>query len=338
MREPDDLRRPAGPATDDVAPIWVLDDPADGASAQAIAVAERLGVPHLRVPLSWGWKAPFAGLVRGGSLRGLQSTGWPFSAPHGPALALSGSARSQAVALWLRANFGTRIVHFSLPRQRASQFDLLVVPRHKRPPTRPNVLSVLGEPTRLSPLSLSQARVAWAGRLSHLPRPLVTLLIGGGRFGAELQPSAAYGLARRVARMAASAGGAVLATTSRRTGEQATAALAEGLAPSMHLLYRWGEPGENPYAGMLALADAIVATGDSPTMISEACGTEAPVFLASQTDSASLRRLHTLLYRAGQARPLGDSFSPWPRTPLDEAGRVATEIRARMSVGPQAVD
>ena len=175
MREPADLSRPVGAPTDDVAPIWVLDDPADGASAQAIAVAERLGVPHLRVPLLWNWRAPFAGWATGRSLRGLHSSGWPFSAPRGPALALSGSARSEAVALWLRASFGTRIVHFAQPRWRARQFDLLVLPKHRRLPARPNVVAVLGEPNRLSPLLLSQARVAWAGRLSHLPRPLITL-------------------------------------------------------------------------------------------------------------------------------------------------------------------
>ena len=28
----------------------------------------------------------------------------------------------------------------------------------------------------------------------------------------------------------------------------------------MHQLYRWGEPGENPYLGFLASADAIVVT------------------------------------------------------------------------------
>ena len=338
MREPADLSRQAGLPIDDVAPIWVLDDPADGASSQAIAVAERLGVPHLRVPLSWSWRASFAGLATGRSLGGLHSSGWPFSAPRGPALALSGSGRSQAVALWLRGNFGTRVVHFAHPRWRARLFDLLVLPKHQRPPARANVVTVLGEPNRMSPLVLSQARVAWAGRLSHLPRPLITLLVGGGRLGAELQPSVAYGLARRVARMAAAVGGSVISSTSPRTGEEATAALAEGLAPSMHLLYRWGEPGDNPYAAMLALADATVVTGDSASMISEACGAEAPVFIAAHSDAPGQRRMHVSLYRAGQARPLGDSFSPWPRTPLDEAGRVAMEIRARMSVGPRATD
>ncbi len=338
MRDPATLRVPAGRSTDDIAPVWVLDDPLDSASDQAIGVAERLGVPHLRVPLAWRWRARVSGLSRNGSLGGLLAPGWPFSAPRGPALAISASPRSEAVALWLRNRFGTRVVHCGRPRWRGGLFDMLVVPRHLRPPAGANVLSVLGEPHRLSPLALSQARVSWAGRLSHLPRPLITLLAGGGGHGGEMRPAASHALAQQVARMAMTAGGSVLATTTRRTGMEATDALAAGLAPCMHVLYRWGEPGENPYAAMIALADVLVVTGDSPTMISEACGGEAPVFIASQGDIPSHRHMHQTLYRADQARPLSSGIAPWTRASLDEAGRVAGEIRARMSIGPQAVD
>ena len=338
MRDPSALGRPVTLSTDEIAPVWVLDDPYDHGSSQAIGIAERLGVPHLRVPLAWRWQARLTGFGRHGSLRGLQSHGWPFSAPRGPALALSASPRSEAVALWLRNGFGTRIVHCGLPRWNAKLFDLLVVPRHLRPPELPNVLPVLGQPHRLSPLVLSQARVAWAGRLSHLPRPLITVLVGGAGSGGGLRPSAANALGRQVARAAATAGGSVLATTTPSTGNEATDALAAGLAPSMHLLYRWGEPGENPYTAMIALADVVVITGGSTAMLSEACAGEAPVFIASLGDTPVLRRFHESLYRAGQARPLGPTVSPWTRTSLDEAGRIATEIRARMSIGPQAAD
>ncbi len=345
MTEPAGLHRRTGPSVDEIAPVWVLDDPRAGTSGQAIGVAERLGVPHLRVPLSWNWQAHLAALPATGSLRGLataQGGGrvWPFTAPRGPALALSAGSRSQAVALWLRSTFGTRIVHCMMPHlgYHAALFDLLVVSRHDRPPPLPNVLPVLGVTHRLSPLVLSQARVNWAGRLAHLPRPLVALLVGGGLHGAELRPSVANTIGRQVAMLTASLGGSVLATTSRRTGAEATDALAAALAPAMHLLYRWGEPGVNPYAGFLGLADAVVVTGDSVSMISEACGSEAPVFIVTHGEGLRHRRLHASLYDAGQARPLGDSLSPWPRTPLDESGRVAIEIRNRMVIGPQAVD
>lgn len=338
MRDPAMLRTPAGHSTDDIAPVWVLDDPSDGASDQAIGIAERLGVPHLRVPLAWRWQARLAGVSPRGSLRGLLAPGWPFSAPRGPALAISASPRSEAVALWLRNRFGTRVVHCGRPGWQGRHFDMLVVPQHLRPPVGANVVPVLGEPHRLSPLVLSQARVSWAGRLSHLPRPLVTLLAGGGGHGGGMRPSAAHGLGQQVARMAMAAGGSVLATNTRRTGAAATEALASGLSPSMHVLYRWGEPGENPYAAMIALADVVVVTGESTTMISEACGSQAPVFIDSQGDLPRQRRLHDSLFRAGHARALGSGVAPWTRLPLDEAGRVATEIRARMSIGPRAVD
>ena len=338
MRDPGMLRTQAGRTTDDIAPVWVLDDPLDSASDQAIGIAERLGVPHLRVPLAWNWRARVSGLSQRGSLGGLLAPGWPFSAPRGPALAISASPRSQPVALWLRNRFGTRIVLCGRPRWQGGLFDLLVVPRHLHSPDGGNALPVLGVPHRLSPLALSQAKVSWAGRLSHLPRPLITLLAGGGGHGGEMRPAAAHSLARQVARMAITAGGSVLASNTRRTGLEATDALASGLAPCMHVLYRWGEPGENPYAAMIALADVLVVTGDSVTMVSEACGGEAPVFIASQGDAPRQRRLHHTLYQAGQARPLGGGVAPWVRTPLDEAGRAATEIRRRMSMGPQAVD
>ncbi len=344
MREPAGLSGGARLAIDEIAPVWVLDDPRAAISGQVIGIADRLGVPHLRVPLMWNWKALLAGLMPGGSLLGLATSGnnppWPLSAPRGPALALSAGARSRGVALWLRTSFGTRIVHCGGPglSLHAGLFDLLVVSRDAAAP-RPNVLPVLGVPHRLSPLVLSQARLSWAARLAHMPGPLITLLIGGGSAqGGEFRPHAAHALARTVAGLAIAAGGSVLASTSRRTGADATEALAAGLAPSMHLLYRWGEPGENPYAGFIGLADATIVTGDSFSMISEACAGQAPVFIASFGDNARHRAFHASLYRAGQARPLGDDLSPWPRTPLDEAGRIASEIRARMAIGPQAVD
>jgi mitochondrial fission protein ELM1 len=122
--------------------------------------------------------------------------------------------------------------------------------------------------------------------------------------------------------------GSVLATTSRRTGAPATEALSTALAERPHRLFRWGEGGANPYAGFLAWADAVVVTGDSVSMLSEALATSVPVFVA---DPGGLgprhRRLRESLIRAGQARGLGEGW--FDRHPLDESARVAAAIRAR---------
>ena len=320
--------------------VWVLDDPRPGTSAQAIGIAERLGVPFRRIPLAWRWATHLAGLVPGGSLAGLagasrqaarqaegQTQGQGGAAP--PGLVISAGRRSAAVALWMKHQYGCHVVHCMSPGAAGllhrHLFDLLVIPEHDNPKPAPNVFPVLGAPHRLSPLLLRQAEQAWRDRLSHMPHPRIALLVGGPVGGQDMPPTLAHTLGRRVARLAAARGGSVLATTSRRTGVEATEALAAGLASSLNLLYRWGEPGENPYRGFVASADAIVVTADSVSMISEACATEAPVYVALPELAG---RRHSLV-EAGQVRPFGAVVSPWPRVPLDEAGRVAAEIRRR---------
>jgi mitochondrial fission protein ELM1 len=145
-----------------------------------------------------------------------------------------------------------------------------------------------------------------------------------------MPPALAHTLGRQVGKLAAALGGSVLATTSRRTGAEATEALGAGLGRSLHLLYRWGEPGANPYLGYLATADAIVVTSDSIAMISEACATAAPVFVAlPELAGIRHRRLIAALVKAGQVRPLGRDLTGWKREPLDEAARVAREVLRR---------
>jgi hypothetical protein len=340
--------------------VWVLDDPRTGTANQALGIAERLGVPFRRVPMMWNrWTAHLAGLVPGGSLAGLRQPARRIAVelarstagvslpgrlvnggvepPPRPDVVISAGRRSGAVALWMKRQFGCRLVHCMNPGLgglwRHSMFDLLVIPEHDRPAPAANVFPVLGAPHRVSPLILEQARGAWQERLAHLPKPRVALLLGGPVRGTDMPPAMAHALGQHVARLVAARGGAVLATTSRRTGKEATEALSAGLSPALHLIYRWGEPGENPYHGFLASADAVVVTADSISMISEACASQAGVYVACpELAGPRHHRFAQTLYQAGHARALGSSIARWPRPPLDEAGRVAAEIRRRFAL------
>ena len=310
--------------------VLVLVDPRAGTAAQALGIAERLGVPFRTIPLAW---SPLGGLaLRWPNLAGLAAE--PRQAvrevPAGPSplLVISAGRRSVPAALWLKRYRGARAVHCMLPGFGAERFDLLVLGRHDEPWEAPNVLPILGATHRITPARLAEARAEWAERLAPLPRPRVALLLGGPVRAVGLDPGLASALGARVAGFA----GSVMASTSRRTGAAATEALAAALASVPHHLFRWGEAGPNPYLGYLAWADAVVVSGDSVSMISEALAGSAPVFIADLGGGRGTkrkRRLHESLYAAGQARPIEAAPAPFARTPLDESLRVATEIRAR---------
>ena len=333
-------------------PVWVLEDPRAGTATQALGIAERLGTPFRRVRLTWNRLAHVAALAPQGSLLGLARSGMEAVTDAGPppALVVSAGSRAAPVALWLRCRYGSRIVHCMRPGlaglARRSLFDLLVVPEHDRMTPGPNVMLVTGAPHRLSPDVLRRARADWAERLDHLPHPRVALLMGApGTLvrGRDMPPATAHALGGQIASLVGGAGGSVLATTSRRTGAEATEALAAGLRHAMHVMHRWGEPGENPYAGFLATADVVVVTADSVSMVSEALATQAAVHVAyEELDIPRHRRMVDDLVGAGQARRLTRSttrrelLAPWPRVPLDEAGRVASEIALRFGIPARA--
>jgi mitochondrial fission protein ELM1 len=214
-------------------------------------------------------------------------------------------------------------VHCMRPGFGAARFGLLVVGRHDSPRPAPNLMPILGATHRMAPARLAEARVEWAP-LGALPGPRVALLVGGQVRGEALDMATARCLVPALLRRFPQA--TILATTSRRTGTGASAAIAASLAGTPHRLYRWGDAGPNPYAGFLAWADAIVVTGDSVSMLSEACAAGVPVLVAG-TGGGRHAALAESLYAAGLACPLTGTDMPTAPAPLDESGRVAARIR-----------
>lgn len=291
----------------------MLEDPRAGTANQALGIAERLGMPFRRVPLRFG---PLAALP------------WPWPtlagladrsafAPPWPRLVISAGRRAAPVARWLGRR-GARTVHCMRTGWGAMGLDLLVVGSHDAPRTDAKLLEILGSTHRVTPAALAAAPPL------H-PAPEVALILGGPVRGVGLDPDVAV----RITRQAIELGGFLWVTTSRRTGEAATDAVAAALAATPHRLHRFGGDGPNPYLSLLAQAKRIVVTADSVSMLSEALMAPAPLFIAIP-DGLPPRHaalVRSLLDRRLAAR-LGEAAPP-PRAPLDETGRVAAAIRAR---------
>ena len=316
--------------------IWVLADDRAGNVTQTLGVAEALGRPFVTKTLRYTPLAKLHSLLQGASRVGLTPESRAGLTSPWPDLVIAAGRRTAPVARWIKRTSSKRVTIVQLMNPGlagANEFDLIVVPRHDcvapERDTAPNVLRITGAPHRMTPARLAGARAQWESRLSGLPRPFIAVLAGGATHSKPFPASRAVELGAWATHLAKSAGGSVLLATSRRTGAAAEQALLAQI-PEPRSAFLWGQGGDNPYAGFLALADAVVVTGDSVSMCSEACATEGPVYIFAPDGMASVKhqRLHRELVQLEMARRLTPDavYQHWRHPPLNAANDVARAI------------
>ncbi len=312
--------------------IWVLTDHRAGNVAQAVGVAEALSRPFTTKAIHYNPLASLPNAVIGASALGLTpETRQQLQAPW-PDVVIAAGRRTGPVARWIkRQNPHVLLVQIMNPGRRGAQdFDLIAVPRHdcELPDgDAANIMRITGAPHRLTPEKLKAAANAWAPRLESAPRPFIAIIIGGATHSRPFPTALASELGHQVHQMAAAVGGSVLLASSRRTGVEAEQALLAAIPEPRHA-FLWSRGGDNPYVGYLALADAIVVTGDSVSMCSEACATPATVYIYAPKGMVAAKhaRLHQELYDAGLAQPFDGTFTQGSHAALNAAGDVARAV------------
>jgi uncharacterized protein len=308
---------------------WILTEGHAGMEAQCRGLAEALGlapaIKRVRVRLPWDalpnrlWFRPLSALTRDSDKL----------APPWPDLVIScgNVAAPLAAAIRQDSNGRTRAVHIQNPKMDHRRFDLVVAPRHDGM-SGDNVISSVAAIHPVTPQKLAEGARVWAPALAHLPRPLTAVLIGGSNRRHRLTPDIVARLGDDLARFARATGGALAVTPSRRTGAENEALIRARLADIPAFI--WDGRGDNPYFGLLGLADAIVVTEDSVSMTSEAIATGKPVYVARLAgDSRRLRRFHEMLTHDGITRPFDGQFATWTYAPPDDTAHAAAEIRSR---------
>ena len=312
---------------DALAGCWVLTEGIAGTENQCLGLAEAMGetpqvkraapaAPWRHLPASW-LTPPLQALNEGSD---------PLLPPW-PALLIAGGRKAVGLALKLRRTARCFTVCVQDPRVPPERFDLVVSPRHDRL-SGSNVVATRTALHRVTPARLAAARQQFAPSLEKLPRPLVAVLVGGASRRHRFEPSDGAALGRALAAMAADAGAGLAVTASRRTPPASMEALTESLDDTPMQL--WRGDGENPYFGYLAVADAIVVTGDSVSMTSEACATGKPVYVAGMRGRGS-KRIDRFFHGLAEDRliaPFTGRIDDWaPRAPLDETARAADIVR-----------
>lgn len=319
--------------------VWVLTDDKPGNRTQAIGIAEKLPWDYTEIPLQPSGLSKLPNRLLGATFStvSLNNADTRLLEAPWPDIAIAAGRRLVPALLAIKKhNPACYIAYVMQPQARRKSFDLLAIPAHDTPADAANILRTQGAPHALTPDTLATARQKWEGRLSHLPSPRIALLVGGDSASAQYELEDFHHCAEMASALAASCEGSLMVTTSRRTGVKATDYLRLSLSVD-HELFRWSPQPENPYHGFLALADAVIVTGDSMSMCAEACSLGKPVFIFAPRRgklAAKLQNFHHSLFEAGYARPLthGESLDWTPPSPLDEAGRIAQRIVTDLSL------
>ena len=321
--------------------VWVLSAGKPGDDAQATILAEAVGWPY-------AVKRPGDAL-----------------APPWPDLVIASGRQTEAAAQGIAARSGgaVRLVQVGRPHGALAQLDLVVAPPQYDLPDHPRVVRLALPLQRVSQGAVARAAAAWtppAGR--PLPRPWLAVLVGGAARPYLLDARVAHDLGAQVSGAARAAGGSLLVTTSRRTPAPVTEALAAALsAPAV--VHRWApDAAANPYLVFLGVADRIVVTGDSASMLADAVSSGKPVEIFALPmgrgrwrdvvrrlvwsgglpgpvvarlgirPPRDLARLHETLYARGLATPFGAPAASRPRAGGDDE-LVAVAARVRGLIG-----
>lgn len=309
--------------------VWTVTDGNAGNLRQAHALARALGMPlrdwKLDTRAPWRWTAP-----RGAGAARAFGAGFHDALARPPTLAI-GCGRQAALATRLLGRHGSATVQILDPRIATRHWDLVIAPEHDRL-VGSNVIPVLGSLHPVDAHWLAEARRRFTA-LATLPQPRTALLLGGASAHVRLDADWLEALTLDVMRQVDEEGGCIMATTSRRSPAALGTRLQRHFAGRSGMLFTPPGDGANPYPGLLACADRIVCTAESVNMLSEACATDAPVFVAGLDRLGGRpRRFVDRLLDIGRVRVFDEALADFPVTPLRETGRVADKVRQRLAL------
>jgi uncharacterized protein len=306
----------------------VLAEAKAGMLNQALALAQALGLSSTTPPLR---RLPWLELLPQSLWASQRVLGWHGLTPPWPTRVISSGRYAARLSAALRRHLPElRNCHIQDPRGRYQDFDIIVTPLHD-PARGANIITTRGALHSFSAERLAAEARAWRSRIDKAGRPLLAVLVGGPTRHLGFPDAAVGNLIEELQALARHGQWSLALSTSRRTPPRLIAAIQGTLAADCSLCFT-GE-GENPYAGLLGLADALLVTADSVNMVTEALATGRPVHVWGEPRPGSrLQRFLQQLLDDGLVRNWTGQPEAWPYPPLYELPGVAREVAERWAL------
>ncbi|MEP6342329.1 MAG: mitochondrial fission ELM1 family protein [Maricaulaceae bacterium] len=313
---------------------WIISDGRRGIENQALGLAEALArlTPLNITRKSIGSDPTFAAIPpRLQFLRKPKPIKYGLAAPF-PNIAIGCGRQAIAPLRVIKAqNPKTFIVYVQDPRGSYGLFDLIIAPQHDGL-KRPNAISMIGSPNRITEQKLQDAKHAFKSKLSNYKSPRAAMLIGGRsrtQFIDECHLrqhiTTAYNLMK--------ANYSLFITLSRRTDDVSRKAWTKLSNDHSDKIWFYDEETmgaeRNPYFAFLAASDIIFVTQDSTNMLTEAYATTAPVYRLNMAGQVGkFLKLYDALDEFRDTPPLDATLNSAKISyePLRETDRIAASM------------
>ena len=218
-------------------------------------------------------------------------------------------------------------IHIQNPKVRFNNFDLIVAPEHDELKGE-NIITSKGAIHYITRLEIEKARSYLLDKIQN--EKIVSLILGGPNKYYNFSNEELTNIFREIKSSFISQGYKAIIIPSMRTPKRIIdLAINEFLTDGFVV----NSVDKQAYLSSLAIANSIVVTCDSTSMISEAATSGKPIFVAHmqpKRNNYRFKRFYKLFRELGVIKNLGEKVENWTYDSFNEAERIATIINSRL--------
>jgi mitochondrial fission protein ELM1 len=312
---------------------WALLDERVGSNKQTLAIADGISGDFAVKNIKYNVFVKLPNFILSRHLCGMNKRKSDDIFVNLPDLIICSGRRLANVALNIkkRNKNKTKIITILNPNFNFNKFDVVILPEHDNKIGK-NVITYTGSLVNLDKNKKQNEVEKWKNTFSQYKKPFVSFFMGGDTKKTKFRPENLKNILNIKETL--------LISTSRRTGKKCVEMIEKKQVIEIsdnenlkftNFLYNWNrEYGQNnPYFAMLGVADYIIVTGDSISMVAESCGTGKPVFIYMPKKSLSKKHYNFCkqMVEKGYAKEWEGKLIDYEYRPLNELDVVIKKIK-----------
>ena len=245
-----------------------------------------------------------------------------------PDLIISCGRKSVVPSIFLkRKNSKIFTIHIQDPKVSFKNFDAIVAPEHDNLSGN-NIYSSKGAIHYITQSEIDNAKTYLKENINS--EKVVSLILGGPNKYYNFDKDQLVNIFNQIKSVFVSRGYKVIVIPSMRTPKSSIELAIKEMSSCGHVV---DKVDKKAYLSAYALANYVIVTCDSTSMISEAATSGKPIFVAhmkAKKNNYRFKRFFELFKQMGITRDLGEKVETWTYNKHNEAQRIAAEIKNKI--------